>query len=69
MAKHQVGDLVVAKRVTIHGTMQPEHYNIGKVGEVTGVHTMGGESFYQVRFGHTEDMIDEVCLERDRISA
>ncbi len=69
MAKHQIGDRVVAKRVTTHGTMQPEHYNVGKVGEVIGVHTMGNESFYEVRFGHAGDMIDEVCLERDTVSA
>ena len=64
MAKHQVGDPVVAKRVTTYGTMNPEYQFVGKVGEITSVHTMGGESYYGVRFGHCEDMIDEVCLER-----
>ena len=64
MAKHQIGDIVVAKRVTKHGTMNPEHYHVGKVGVIKSAHTMGNESYYEVVFGNTCDMIDEVCLER-----
>jgi hypothetical protein len=69
MSKHIVGDLVVAKRVTKQGTMQPEYYNLGRTGEVMAVHTMGRESFYSVKFGANLDMIDEVCLERIAVSA
>ena len=68
MSKHSVGDLVVAKKVTGHGIMNPEYYNLGKVGEIMAVHTMGRESYYEVRFATTGDIIDEVCLERASLS-
>ena len=58
------GDRVKAVRVTKNGVMQPEPWAVGQVGTIRSCHTMGGEAFYEVQFGHLSDNIDEICLER-----
>ena len=69
MGKFTVGEEVKAYKVTRHGVMNPEPYNLGRVGKIVAAGQMGREAWYSVEFGQyggypCVDTIDEVCLER-----
>lgn len=63
MSKFVSGDDVVALKGPAR-TMNPEHYNVGKRGVVVDVAgKVGNMPYYQVRFNHNTDYIDECNLE------
>lgn len=65
-----LGEEVRAMKVTRIGVMNPEKYNLGRVGIIKDVaSTSGMGTSYAVEFGNyggyrNTDWIDEVCLER-----